>query len=86
MMKPVKTAMTLFNEQTNEKLPDPVPEIARQMVVVIHEIDTVLVTRSGRIKPVSVTARPLNDDRNELFGVIIITREKTPAQIRVART
>ena len=84
MMKPVKSVLTLINDQTNEPLPDPVPEVVKQMLVVNYEFNTTVLTKDGKPKPVSVTARPLKDEQNELFGVTVIIREKTLAQIRMA--
>jgi len=85
MMKSSKTMITLINTQTKDPVIDPVPEVVQQMIVVTHETNTALVTHNGKQKPVSVTVRPLKDDQNELFGVIVILREKTLSQIRMAQ-
>jgi PAS domain S-box-containing protein len=85
MMKPSKSVLNLINDQTNEPLPDPVPEIAKQMLAVTYEFNTVLLTPAGKQKPVSVTARPLKDEQNEMIGIIIIIKEKTLAQIKMAQ-
>ena len=85
MMIPSKTNITLINSQTQEPIRDPVPEVVQQMLVVTFEFNTALVTRTGKQKPVSVIVRPLKDDQNELFGVVLIIREKTLSQIRMAQ-
>lgn len=85
MMVPSKSVLTLVNDQTNELLPDPVPAVVDQMLVVTYEFNTVLVTRNGRQKPVSVTVRPFKDEKNDLIGIIILIKEKTLAQIRMAQ-
>lgn len=85
MMKPVHSVLSLVNDQTNEPLPDPVPEVVRQMLVVNYEFNTSVLTKDQKPKPVSVTARPLKDEQNELFGVTIIIKEKTLAQIKMAQ-
>lgn len=85
MMKSSKTTITLINTQSHEPIADPIPEVVEQMLVVTHEFNTALVTHNGRQKPVSVTVRPLKDDQNELFGVVMILREKTLSQIRMAQ-
>src|SRR5690606_27738364 len=72
MMKSSKTMITLINTQTKDPVIDPIPEVVQQMLVVTHEINTALITHNGKQKPVSVTVRPLKDDQNELFGVIVI--------------
>jgi PAS domain S-box-containing protein len=80
IMKPLKNTVQLINGQTSEQLRDPVFEVVRQKIVVSYESNTVLVTKSGKPKPVGVSARPLLDDQNELIGVIIQIREKTVAE------
>jgi PAS domain S-box-containing protein len=81
MMKPFKNSVQLINGQTREQLKDPVFDVVRQKVVVSYEGNTLLVTKSGKPKPVGVSARPLVDDQNELMGVIIQIREKIPAEV-----
>lgn len=85
MMNPSKTTVTLVNTQTSDPIEDPLPEVVEQMLVVTYEFNTALVTHNGKQKPVSVTFRPLKDDQNDLFGVIIIVREKTLSQIRMGQ-
>ena len=55
------------------------------MLVVMHEFNTELITRSGKHRKVSVIARPVKDDRNELMGVFIHIKEKTLDQIKMAK-
>jgi PAS domain S-box-containing protein len=81
MMKTFKNSVQLINGQTREQFRDPVFDVIRQKVVVSYEGNTVLVTKSGRPKPVGVSARPLVDDQNELIGVIIQIKEKIPAEV-----
>jgi PAS domain S-box-containing protein len=81
IMKPFKNTVVLFNEKTREQLKDLVVDVVRQILVVSHEVDTMLVTKSGKQKPVSVVASPLKDDQNELLGVIILIKEKVPVEV-----
>ena len=78
-----RDVMMLITEQSGEPIPDPVPEVVRQKLVVSHEFNTALVTRNGKTRKVSVTVRPVKDDSNELFGVFLHIREKTLAQIKM---
>jgi len=82
MMKPFKTTVQLVNEQTREQLKDPVSDVVRQMLAVSYEVNTMLVTKSGKQKPVSVVARPLMDDLNILAGVVIQIRERVPKEVQ----
>jgi PAS domain S-box-containing protein len=81
MMKPFKTTVQLIHEQTREQVKDLVADVVRQMLVVSHEIDTVLVTRAGKHRAVDVVARPLKDDLDKIFGVIILIKEKMPGEV-----
>ncbi|HVN73006.1 MAG TPA: response regulator [Methanoregula sp.] len=85
LMNPFRNVVTLVNDQTNEPLEDLISEVTAQMLVVMHEFNTELVTRSGKRRKVSVIARPIKDERNELMGVFIHIREKSLDQIKMAK-
>lgn len=78
-----RDVMKLVYEPTRKEITDPVPEVVRQMVVIMHEFNTVLVTNDGKIKTVSVTVRPIKDDKHELVGIFMHAREKSPGAIRM---
>jgi PAS domain S-box-containing protein len=80
-----REVMMLINDQTDEPLDDPVPEVVRQHIVVRHEFNTAIVTKTGRRRPVSVILQPLLDENKELFGILMHIREKTLAQIKTAK-
>jgi len=79
-----REALMLVNDMTGEQLPDPVPEVVKQMLVITHDFNTAIVTKSNKSKKVGVTIRPVKDDRHELIGVFMHIREKTLDQIRMA--
>ncbi|MDD4136727.1 MAG: response regulator [Methanoregula sp.] len=79
-----REVMMLVNELTGEEIPDPVPEVVKQMLVVNHEFNTAFVTRSNRSRKVGVSVRPIKDDKNELIGVFMHIKEKTLGQIKMA--
>jgi len=80
-----REVMMIVNNQTNEEVEDPIPEVVRQMLVVTHEFNTAVVTKSGKGRKVSVVFRPIKDDQHALIGVLIHIREKTLDQIKMAR-
>ena len=43
-----REVMMIINDQTNEEVEDPIPEVVRQMLVVTHEFNTAVVTKSGK--------------------------------------
>ncbi len=79
-----RDTLMLINDMTGEQIPDPVPEVVRQMLVVSHDFNTAVVTRSDKTKKVSAVIRPIKDDQHELIGVFMHIREKTLDQIRMA--
>jgi len=80
-----RDTLMLINDMTGEQLPDPVPEVVKQMLVVSHDFNTAVVTRSNKTKKVSAVIRPIKDDQHELIGVFIHIREKTLDQLKMAK-
>jgi two-component system, response regulator PdtaR len=80
-----REVMMIINDQTSEEVEDPVPEVVKQMLVVTHEFNTAVVTKSGKGRKVSVIIRPVKDDQHDLIGVFIHIREKTLDQIKMAK-
>ncbi len=85
LMQHWRDVMMIINDQTSEEVEDPVPEVVRQMLVVTHEFNTAVVTKSGKGRKVSVIIRPVKDDQHDLIGVFIHIREKTLDQIKMAK-
>jgi len=85
LMNQFKNVVTLFNNKTNEPIDNPIPHVINQMIVVINEFNTDLITNNGKHRMATVTARPLKDDHNELLGVFVHIREKTPDQIKMSK-
>jgi PAS domain S-box-containing protein len=79
-----REVLMLINDQTGEEVPDPVPEVIRQKLVVIHEFNTAMVCKNGKTRKVSATIRPIKDDNNEFIGIFMYIKEKTPDQIKMA--
>ena len=84
LMSHWRDVMMFVNDQTDEQLEDPIREVVRQMLVVSHEFNTAVVTRSGKKKKISLIVRPIKDDRNELMAVLIQIKEKSLDQIKMA--
>jgi CheY-like chemotaxis protein len=80
-----RDVMMFINDKTDEQLADPIPEVVRQMLVIMHDLHAAVVTRSGKRRNVSITVRPVMDDNNELLCVFLHLKEKTPVQIKMAK-
>lgn len=79
-----RDTLMIVNDMTGEPIQDPVPEVIQQMLVVSHDFNTSVVTRSGKTRKASVVLRPIKDDKHALIGVFMRIREKTLGQIRMA--
>jgi hypothetical protein len=80
-----RDVMMLINDQTDEQLEDPVPIIVRQNLSVIHEFNTAIVTKPGKRWKVSIIVQPIMDENSALFGILMHIREKTRAQMKMAK-
>lgn len=80
-----REVMMIVNDQTKEEITDPIPEVVKQMLVVTHEFNTMVVTKSGKGRKAGVVIRPVKDDQHELIGVFIHIREKTLDQLKMAK-
>jgi CheY-like chemotaxis protein len=85
LMKYWRDVMMLIHDQTDVQLEDPIPEVVRQKVVVTHEFNTAIVTKSRKRWKVSVTIRPIMDDTDTFFGISMHIKEKTREQIKMAK-
>lgn len=84
LMSHWRDVMMFINDQTDEQLEDPVREVVRQMLVVSHEFNTAVVTRSGKRRKISLIVRPIKNARNELMAILIQMKEKSLDQIKMA--
>ncbi len=80
-----REVMMLINDQTDKQLEDPIPEVVRQHIAVIHEFNIAIVTKTGKRRQVSLIIQPLIDENNELFGILMHIREKTFAQRKMEK-
>lgn len=77
--------MMLINDQTDEQLEDPVPDVVSHNLSIIHEYNTAIVTKPGRRWKVNIVVQPLMDEKNVLFGILMHIREKTRSEIKMSK-
>lgn len=78
-----RETMSFLHEGSRREIPDPVPEVVNQQVVIMRETNTLLQTRHGELKSVIATVRPIKDDKHELLGVFMYAKEKPPEDILI---
>jgi len=84
LVKPLKQVLILVNKQTGERISDPALDVIRDRIVVNLDFNTVLVSLANKKRYVSLQARPVKDDKNEMIGVSVHIREKTLTEIKMA--
>lgn len=84
LIKPLKQVLILVNRQTGERIADPALAVIREKIAVSYDFNTVLVTLTNKKCYVALSARPVKDDKNEMIGVSVHLREKTPNEIKMA--
>ena len=80
-----RDVIMLINDQTDEQLKDPVPEVIGQKTVVSHDFNTAIVSKSSKRWKAKVTFRPLLDTSERFFGILLYIKEKTRDQIKMAQ-
>jgi len=80
-----RDVMMLINDQTDEQLEDPVPDVVSHNLSIIHEYNTAIVTKPGRRWKVNIVVQPLMDEKNVLFGILMHIREKTRSEIKMSK-
>ncbi len=76
LMRHWRDVLMLLNDQTNEELKDPVAEATRQLAGIVYDSNTAMVTTTSKRRKVSVAVRPVMDDHNKLFAVLMSIKEK----------
>jgi PAS domain S-box-containing protein len=73
----IEQVFPIFNEQTHERVENPVAKVMEQGVIVGLANHTVLQHRDGRLIPIEDSAAPIRDSRDNLIGVVLVFRDAT---------
>lgn len=84
LAQPLRKVLILVNKQTGERISDPALAVLRDKIVVSYDLNTVLVSLANKKRFISLTARPVKDDKNEMIGISVQIREKTLTEIKMA--
>ena len=75
--KPMETVFHIVNEETGEKVEDPVAKVLREGVVVGLANHTLLIARDGTRRPIADSGAPIRDENDEIIGVVLVFRDQT---------
>jgi PAS domain S-box-containing protein len=75
--KPLDEVFRIINEQTRNKVENPVTKVLREGVVVGLANHTVLIARNGTERPIDDSAAPIFDESGDVYGVVLVFRDAT---------
>jgi PAS domain S-box-containing protein len=82
--KPFGEVFRVVNEETREKVEDPVSKVLEKGNVVDLANHTLLIARDETERPIADSAAPIRDARGEISGVVLVFRDQSE-QRRVER-
>lgn len=75
--KPLIEIFRIVNEETREKVEDPVVKVLREGVVVGLANHTLLIAMDGTERPIADSGAPIFNDEGTIIGVVLVFRDQT---------
>ncbi len=75
--QPLEVPFEIFNEQTRQRVENPVARVLREGHTVGLANHTILRAKDGREYPIDDSAAPIKDERGQISGCILIFRDVT---------
>jgi PAS domain S-box-containing protein len=82
MGKRLQEIFRIVNEETRQKVEDPVVKVIRQGTIVGLANHTVLISKQAVERPIDDSAAPIKDDKGKLLGVVLVFRDATEPRRR----
>ncbi len=73
--KPLAEVFKLINEETRREVPSPVEKVLKEGTIVGLANHTLLVTRSGKERPIDDSGAPIRDIQGQAVGVVLVFRD-----------
>ena len=87
--RPLEEVFRIKNEETGEKIENPVERVLRERLVVGLANHTVLIAKDGSARPIDDSAAPVRDARGRLVGCVLVFRgvtERRCAELTLQRS
>lgn len=75
--KPLEEIFKIINEETREKVENPVKKVLETGKIIGLANHTILITKSGREIPIADSGAPILDENNEIIGVVLVFRNQS---------
>jgi two-component system cell cycle sensor histidine kinase/response regulator CckA len=83
--RPLEEVFRIVNEQTLQKVENPVTRVLREGVVVGLANHTLLIARDGTRWPIADSGAPIRDDKGGITGVVLVFRDQTKERAATAK-
>jgi PAS domain S-box-containing protein len=80
LLRPLPEVFNIVNEETRQRVDDPVAKVLREKKVVGLANHTVLLSRVGPEWPIEDSAAPINDAQGGVLGVVLVFHNATDAR------
>lgn len=74
--KPLKDVFKIINEDSRQKLENPVQKVIREGIVVGLANHTLLISKDGTEIPIADSGAPIRDEHGELIGVVLVFQDQ----------
>ncbi len=75
--KPIEYIFNIINEETYNKVENPVKKVLREGVVVGLANHTLLISKYGIEAPIADSGAPIKNETGEIIGVVLVFRDQT---------
>ena len=75
--KPIEAVFHIVNEETGEKVENPVAKILREGIAVGLSHHTLLIAKDGTRRSNAFSGAPIRDKNNEITGAVLVIRDQT---------
>lgn len=75
--KPLEDVFKIINENSREKVDNPVDKVLKEGKVIGIANHTLLVSKEGKEIPIADSGAPIKNDEGEILGVVLVFRDQT---------
>jgi CheY-like chemotaxis protein len=75
LMRHWRDVLMFVSDASGEELSDPVAEVARNLTALTYDTNTAIVTTTSKHRKVTLSLRPVKDDRERFLAVLVSLRE-----------